>query len=280
MIQKLTRKLLRSVANHDPSYYDMYQDGNESWFARLYLERIAHHARVAGIQPPATGVPSIVDRRPTLLEAGCQTGRLAIPLARQGFEVTGIDTSGFALRRARGHASSAGVKASFVRGDLIDVLRRRPAGEFDIAVCAEVVYLSPQYRQMLSALARAIRPGGLLFVSHRPRFYYLLEALRQYDIATAAEVCRRSEGAFRESRYYNWQTEEELRSLYGSAGLQWVALHPIDHLAWLSGLDLQQLTPEQRDRWLELELRCSSEAVGTCARYVLVVASKPNGKAP
>jgi 2-polyprenyl-3-methyl-5-hydroxy-6-metoxy-1,4-benzoquinol methylase len=268
-VQRAVRKLLRAVANHDPGYYDMYQDANESWFARLYLDRITRHAQQTLIQPPAR-----------VLEAGCQTGRLAIPLARQGFEVTGVDTSGFALRRARSYAASAGVRATFVRGDLIDVLRRRPEGEFDLAVCAEVVYLSPQYRQMLAALARAVRPGGLLFVSHRPKFYYLLEALRQYDISTAAEVLRCSEGAFRESRYYNWQSEEELRSLYSSLGLQWIDLHPIDHVAWLSGLNLQQLTPDQRAQWLELELRCSSEAVGTCARYVLVVAAKPHRRVP
>jgi ubiquinone/menaquinone biosynthesis C-methylase UbiE len=269
MIQKLTRKLLRTVANHDPVYYDMYEDSNESWFARLYLERIIRHAEQAGIRPPAS-----------LLEAGCQAGRLAIPLARHGFKVTGIDTSGFALRRARRHAISAGVRATFVRGDFVEALRRRPERRFDLAVCAEVAYLSPQYRQMLVALAEALRPGGLLFVSHRPKFYYLIEAIRQYDTSTAAEVLRRGEGPFRESQYYNWQSEEELRALYGSLGLRWVALHPIDQLAWLSRIDLKQLTPEQHAQWLELELRGAPDLAATCSRFVLVVAEKPTGKTP
>ena len=263
-MQKTVRKILRAVADRDPDYYDMYADPNEAWFARLYVERILQHADAAGIRPPAS-----------LLEAGCQAGRLVVPLAKRGFRVTGIDTSGFALRRAREHAREAGVDAAFVQGDLQKVLQRRPERRFDVVVCAEVVYLSPRYREMLEALASAVRPGGLLCVSHRPKFYYLLEALRQYDLSAAAEVLRRSEGPFRDSRYYNWQTDEELRALYRSLGLEWVAMHPIDRLAWLGGISPAQLPDEQREQWLRLELALPSEAAGTCARYVLVVASKP-----
>ncbi|MBI3011908.1 MAG: methyltransferase domain-containing protein, partial [Candidatus Omnitrophica bacterium] len=166
----------------------------------------------------APGVPSIADRRPTLLEAGCQAGRLVIPFARLGFQVTGVDTSRYALRRAQEHAEAAGVGATFVRGDVMEVLRRDPDRLFDIVVCAEVLYLSPRYREMLQALAGAVRPGGLLCVSHRPKFYYLLEAFRQYDLAAVDAVLQRNEGPFRDSAYYNWQTEEELRALYGSLG--------------------------------------------------------------
>jgi len=261
-MQKVLRKVLRAVADYDPDYYDMYADANEAFFGRLYLAHITRHAEAAGIHPPAT-----------VLEAGCQAGRLAVPLARLGFQVTGIDTSGFALRRAREHARAAGVEAAFLRGDLVEVLRDHPS-RYDIVVCAEVVYLSPRYRQMLEALARAVRPGGLLCVSHRPKLYYLLEALRRYDLSSARAVFDRSEGSFGDSAYYNWQTAEQLHQLYGTLGLRVIGMYPIDWLVWLSGMQPAQLTEAQRDQWLELELRLGAE-VGTCARYMLVVAGKP-----
>ena len=289
-MQKTVRKILRAVADYDPDYYDMRADPNEQWFAKLYVERIIRHAEAAGIRPPATepgalrsarggdGSAGVGGRpRPTLLEAGCQAGRLVVPFAERGFQVTGVDTSRFALRRARAHAKAAGVNATFAQGDLMHVLRRDPQRQFDIVVCAEVLYLSPHYREMLRTLAGAVRPGGLLCVSHRPKSYYLLEAIRQDDLATAAAVLERSEGPFRDSAYYNWQTEEELRDLYGSLGLRWVALHPIDHVAWAGGVKLETLTDEQRAQWLELELRLTRDLIGTCARYVLVVAAKPHG---
>ena len=263
-MHKALRKILRVVANYDPDYYDMYADPNEAFFAQLYLPKIAQHAEAAAIRPPAA-----------LLDAGCQTGRLTIPLAKMGFRVTGIDTSPFALRRARAHAKAANVDVTFVRGDLIEVLRGRSQPEYDIVVCAEVVYLSRRHREMLQALAGAVRPGGLLCVSHRPRVYYLLEALRRYDVATAAAVLETREGRFRDSAYYNWQSEDELRALYSSLGLQWRAMYPIDRLAWLSGADPAKLTDAQRGEWLRLERQVSDET-GTCARYLLVVAVKPH----
>ena len=286
-MHKVARKVLRVVADYDPDYYDMYQDPNEALFARLYVERIRRHAEGLGIRPPATepgaprsarggdGSAGVGGRpRPALLEAGCQAERLAVPFAKLGFRVTGIDTSGFALRRAREHAAAAGVEAEWLKGDLAEVLARHPGRRFDVVVCAEVLYLSPRYRELLRALTEAVRPGGLLCVSHRPRGYYLLEAIRQQDFSSAAEILSRSEGSFRDSAYYNWQTDAELRTMYDALGLQWIACYPIDRLAWLSGISPSQLTGEQQARWLDLELRLPSGAEGW-ARYLLVVAAKP-----
>ncbi|MBI3330630.1 MAG: hypothetical protein HYZ96_00795, partial [Candidatus Omnitrophica bacterium] len=144
-----------------------------------------------------------------------------------------------------------------------------------VVVCAEVVYLSPHSRRMLEALAAAVRPGGLVCVSHRPKMYYLLEALRQYDMESAADVLGRGEGPFRDSAYYNWQTPEELRALYRSLGLRCLAVHPIDRLAWLGQVDVKRLTEPQRAQWVQWELGLPDEAAGGFARYLLVVAERP-----
>ena len=263
VLRRLTKKFLRAVADHDPDYYDMYTDPNEACFAQLYLDSIVRHAAEAKIRPPAR-----------VLEAGCQAGRLVVPLATLGFEVTGIDTSLYAIRRAREHVRAAGVHATFIHGNLGAVLRQRNAPTYDIVTCAEVLYLSPQYRSLLQTLARAVRPGGLLCVSHRPKGYYLLEAMRKGDFATATDILQHSEGAFRDSAYYNWQSEEELRHLYASLGLSQIVLEPIDRLAWLSGLSLAALTPAQQAQWLALE-RQLPYVVGQWARYLLVIATTP-----
>jgi 2-polyprenyl-3-methyl-5-hydroxy-6-metoxy-1,4-benzoquinol methylase len=260
-MQRAVRKILRTVANYDPDYYDMYADGNEALFAKLYVERIVRHAEQAGIRPPAAA-----------LEAGCQAGRLVVPLARRGFRVTGVDTSGFALRRAKAHLKAAGAEATLRQGDILQVAGSM-RGQFDLVVCAEVLYLNRDYRQMLRALAQAARPGGLLFVSHRSQWYYLLQALRQYNVAEAATVARQREGPLQDADYFNWQTEAELRALYESLGLRCLAVHPIDRLAWLSGMSPEKLTPAQQEQWLRLELELPDDAAGSCARYLLVVAA-------
>ena len=266
-MQKVVRKVLRAVADYDPAYYDMHDDPNEAFFARIYVARIRAQLADAGIVPPAT-----------VLEAGCQAGRLVLPFAQMGFRVTGIDTSGFALRRAKRHVRAAGADAELLQGDLVEVLQRRPERQYDVVICAEVLYLWPGYRAMLETLAGAVRPGGLLCVSHRPRFYYLLEALRHRDLATARRVLSSSggqfEGPFPEKGYYNWQDEPALRALYGALGLRCRALYPIDRYAWLAGVSPSQLDPAAQEAWLQLELE-GQEPSAACGRYVLVIAEKP-----
>lgn len=53
------------------------------------------------------------------LEIGCGTGTNAIWLARQGFEVTGLDVSGIAIERAEAKAAAAGVSCRFSAGDFL-----------------------------------------------------------------------------------------------------------------------------------------------------------------
>ena len=264
-MQTLVKKVLRSVAGYDPGYYDMHDDANEAFFGRLYLDRIEEQARALGIAPPAT-----------VLEAGCQAGRLAIPLAQAGVRVTGIDTSGFALRRAKRHAAGAGVSVRWIRGDLAQVLARRPEWQYDMVVCAEVLYLCRDYRRMLELLARAVRPGGLLCVSHRPKAFYLIEALKRGRTDAAGFVLAHSEGLldYHERGYFNWQSRDELEALYRGLGMRWLGAFPIDRYAWLMDLAPARLTEDQRADLRALERR---DPAGDehCARYLCVMTQRP-----
>ena len=129
---------------------------------------------------------------------------------------------------------------------------------------------------MLGLLAGAVKPGGLLCISHRSRFYYLLDALRRRDAAALQLILTASDGCVEGPKrgYYNWQTEKELRALYNGLGLEWIAMYPIDQFAWLSGIAPSQLTEEQRNLLLRMELETAGEP-GACGRYLFVIARKP-----
>jgi len=245
----------------------MYADPAESLFAQSYLAQFIHHAQEASLSAS-----------PTVLEAGCQTGRLAIPLAKAGFRVTGIDRSGFALRRAKNHALQNRVSVDWVQGDFMEVLKSPPEKLFDMVVCAEVVYQVKHYREMIARLAQSVRPGGLLFISHRLRAYYVIESLRHEALDMARRVTESSEGLFdgrfHQAGYFNWQTVSELRTLYAQLGLTWVDWHPIDRLAWACQGKVDCLGQDQRRRWLDLESQLPKEDSST-ARYALVVARRP-----
>ncbi|GAA4587525.1 thioredoxin reductase/protein-L-isoaspartate O-methyltransferase [Actinoplanes octamycinicus] len=103
------------------------------------------------------------------LDVGCGEGADAAWLAERGWQVTGVDISAEAVRRAAGHAAAAGLadRVTFIRADL----RKEPPAErsYDL-VSAHFMHLPGDVRRELYArLADAVAPGGtLLIVGHHP----------------------------------------------------------------------------------------------------------------
>ena len=75
----------------------------------------------------------VVTTKPVLsckaLDIGCGTGNNSIWLARNGFEVTGTDTSEIAIEKAKEKASKAGVECDFMPVDfLMNTIEGAPFG--------------------------------------------------------------------------------------------------------------------------------------------------------
>ena len=96
-------------------------------------------------------------RRGRALDLACGAGRNSLFLARHGFEVTGIDVSSEALKRAVAGAEREGLAVTWVRHDLDDGLAL--PGPFDV-VCLFRYLNADVIRQLPSLLA----PGGILMV--------------------------------------------------------------------------------------------------------------------
>ena len=96
----------------------------------------------------------------TILDLGCGTGNHALPLARRGYEVVGVDRSEAMLEQARTKADGA---VPFEVGDIRDI---RLGREFDaVLVLFAVLGYQLGNDDVLAALATArthLRPGGLL----------------------------------------------------------------------------------------------------------------------
>lgn len=54
----------------------------------------------------------------TVLDLACGPGRHAVILARKGYQVTGVDRSGFLLQKARSRAEAEGVEVEWVEEDM------------------------------------------------------------------------------------------------------------------------------------------------------------------
>src|SRR5512135_491590 len=64
-------------------------------------------------------------------DLGCGRGRHAIPLARRGYRVTGVDISDYMLQKARRSAAREGVDVEWVQEDMRTFCRR---DAFDLVI--------------------------------------------------------------------------------------------------------------------------------------------------
>jgi SAM-dependent methyltransferase len=95
---------------------------------------------------------------PTVLDAGCGTGRVAIELERRGMSVTGTDVDSTMLEAARR-------KAPHLRWIEADLSTLELGERFDTVVMAGnvILFVHPDSRPaVLPALARHLEPGGIL----------------------------------------------------------------------------------------------------------------------
>ena len=147
------------------------EDGASGWdqYAPFYDWE---NARTVGRRDVAFWRSLAVREGAPVLELGCGTGRVLVPLARTGLSVTGIDRSApmldYARRRAR--RLPAGARPAIVRGDIRAL--PFPGRSFGLVVAPYGMLQSLiRDRDLTSALveaARVLPRGGLLGVDLVP----------------------------------------------------------------------------------------------------------------
>ena len=132
-----------------------------------YGEEVAvRSAALLGVAPPAR-----------IVDLGCGPGRVAVPIARMGFRVVGIDVQSGYLARARTRAEREGVVVELVRGD-VSYLDVDAAFDGALSLFTSFGYLASRAddERLLARVRRALRPGArfVLETAHRDGVVRLL----------------------------------------------------------------------------------------------------------
>ena len=94
-----------------------------------------------------------------VLDVACGTGNAAIPAARAGAEVTGLDITAELLEGGRRKAAEAGVEVDWVEGDAEDLPFTDDSFDYVFSTFGHM--FAPRHRQTADEMTRVCRRGGL-----------------------------------------------------------------------------------------------------------------------
>ncbi|MFD7297955.1 class I SAM-dependent methyltransferase [Streptomyces sp. NPDC059897] len=141
-------------------------DTTHSATAREWDERYSGSEQLFSGNPNGVLVTEVDGMPPgQALDVGCGEGGDALWLARRGWQVTAVDVSEVALRRAAAAGTDVAGRVSWARADL--AVTPPPAGAFDLVSIQYFPLLRSTGPATARGLVDAVAPGGtLLFVTH------------------------------------------------------------------------------------------------------------------
>jgi SAM-dependent methyltransferase len=99
-----------------------------------------------------------------ILDVACGAGQTAIPLARAGAKVTGVDIATNLVEQARARARMENLDARFDEGDA--EMLPYPDGSFDIVLSLIGAMFAPRPDLVAAELKRVCRPGGRIVMGN------------------------------------------------------------------------------------------------------------------
>jgi 2-polyprenyl-3-methyl-5-hydroxy-6-metoxy-1,4-benzoquinol methylase len=246
----------------------------EQYYADIYLDEI--RKRLPEIEN-GSGRGGL-----KILDAGCGSGRIMVPISKLGHHFTGIDYHRDSLRMAKENLQEVGSKAELIEKNVLDALTQMDDDSFDVALAIESIFVDEQYETILKHMARVVRPGGLLFITHRTRYFYLTQALMNGHFDDLAHITQNNSGKLRKGLhrvYHCWQSRAEMQETYTTLGLNTLSLHAVGLCSGFGGDPLAPLcdpgTLDEQQRQVLRQVESCDEELLTAGRYVLAVAQKP-----
>lgn len=238
------------------SWAEVYDLVYERSFGEFYRELTAATLEVVCrcAQPPAR-----------IVDFGAGTGRLAIPLAEMGFEVTAVEPCREMLDQLKAKQGGAGLNR------VCSTMGGFPAdrdGEFDLALCVFTVLLylldEEALKKSLEAAWRVLKAGGLMLIDIPTR--ELFQGYSRSDELMSRSVTIDSEGG----GLFSYHEEVELRGPDGEA------------VSYEDRFQIRYWPPARvtgvlREVGFVVEKDLSREFCGAGAQYYLLRKAQPEG---
>lgn len=117
----------------------------------------------------------------SILELCCGTGRLTIPIAKDGYDISGVDYTPSMLEQAKAKASEAGLEIEFVEAD-IRALDLRKKYDFIFIPFNSIhhLYRNEDLFKAFQVVKKHLKPGGLFLLDcFNPNIQYIVEGEKE-----------------------------------------------------------------------------------------------------
>jgi ubiquinone/menaquinone biosynthesis C-methylase UbiE len=146
------------MSTAQPGIEEFRQRQRGMWEAGDYAELSQHISQVGERVVAAAGVESGM----RVLDVACGTGNAALPAARAGSEVTGLDLVPKLLEAGREKAQAAGVEIEWVEGDAEEL--PFDDGSFDRVFSTFGHMFAPRHRRTADQMARVCAQEGTIAI--------------------------------------------------------------------------------------------------------------------
>ena len=179
-----------------------------------------------------------------ILELCCGTGRLTLPLAKEGYKISGVDITASMLEHAKAKVTEEGLDIDFI---LADIRNLELPEQYDLIFIPfnsiHHLYKNQDLFQALSAVKRHLKEGGLfLFDCFNPNLGYIAEGEKeQREIASF--------------------TTEDGREVMIRERMRYESENQINRIEWhyyinrkfhsIQNLDMRLYFPQELDTYLE-----------------------------
>lgn len=172
----------------------------------------------------------------TILDVACGIGRHAIPLAKKGYVVTGIDYSPFQIKKARNDAKNEGVKVEFILQDANTFLY---PDRFNAAICMWTTLGEEplQYRKVIRNVFQSLKKGGIFIIDNKSWEHIPQEKEKNIENTVTAD-----DGAVIKTRIHDRYTEnfrirDVIHEINGKEYKDLCVTHLLKEKDWINELE-------------------------------------------
>ncbi len=167
--QRLLGRWVRAVVgqavrahNARPSIVTESEERSKAFYEAIGKEGLAQRTSPEWDRQIVARLMQMIPQEARVLDLGCGYGRLAIPLTRLGYRISGVDLSPTLIKAARVEAKSASLEINFKVGSMLQL--PYPDRSFDVIICMwsafhELLSVEEQ-RTAVTEMLRVLSPGG------------------------------------------------------------------------------------------------------------------------